>query len=137
MGYTTFDKAGYDVFKANDRAGPVHMLNLVKLRDKADYADGREATGAEAYAAYGRESAATFAKLGGKIIWRGEMEQMLIGPEKQWDLCFIAEYPSVEAFVAMHKYPEYRAAVEHRQAAVADSRLIRMAPKDLGGNFGE
>ncbi len=136
MGYTTFDKAGYDAFKANDRDGVVHMLNLVKLRAQAEYADGRVATGAEAYAAYGRESAATFAKLGGKIIWRGDMEQMLIGPEKHWDLCFIAEYPSVEAFTSMHKYPEYRAAVEHRQAAVEDSRLIRMAPKDLGGNFG-
>lgn len=136
MGYTTFDKAGYDAFKANDREGPVHMLNLIKLREIAVYADGRAATGAEAYAAYGRDSAATFAKLGGKIIWRGDMEQMLIGPEKQWDLCFIAEYPSVAAFTSMHKYPEYRAAVEHRQAAVEDSRLIRMAPKDLGGNFG-
>ncbi|WP_299419964.1 DUF1330 domain-containing protein [uncultured Shimia sp.] len=136
MKYTTFDKAGYEAFKANDRDGVVHMLNLVKLRAQAEYADGRVATGAEAYAAYGRESAPTLAKLGGKIIWRGDMEQMLIGPEKQWDLCFIAEYPSVEAFASMHKYPEYRAAVEHRQAAVEDSRLIRMAPKELGGNFG-
>ena len=135
MGYTTFDKACYEAFKANDRDGPVHMLNLIKLREQADYADGRQATGAEAYAAYGRESAAIFAKLGGEIIWRGSMEQMLIGPEKQWDLCFIAAYPSVEAFASMHKFPEYRAAVEHRQAAVADSRLIRMAPQALGGNF--
>ena len=135
MGYTTFDKAGYEAFKANDRDGPVPLLNLIKLREQADYADGRQATGAEAYAAYGRESAAIFAKLGGEIIWRGSMEQMLIGPEKQWDLCFIAAYPSVEAFASMHKFPEYRAAVEHRQAAVADSRLIRMAPQALGGNF--
>ncbi|MBO9471995.1 DUF1330 domain-containing protein [Shimia sp. R10_1] len=137
MGYTTFDKAGYEAFKANDRDGPVHMLNLIKLRAEAVYEDGRQATGAEAYAAYGRESAATFAKLGGKIIWRGGMEQMLIGPEKMWDLCFIAEYPSVEAFASMHTYAEYRAAVVHRQAAVEDSRLIRMAPQALGGNFGE
>ncbi|WP_247742868.1 MULTISPECIES: DUF1330 domain-containing protein [unclassified Shimia] len=137
MDYTTFDKAGYEAFKANDREGPVHMLNLIKLRDQAVYEDGREATGAEAYAAYGRESAPVFKQLGGKIIWRGSMEQMLIGPEKMWDLCFIAEYPSVEAFTSMHKFPEYRAAVAHRQAAVEDSRLIRMAPMALGGNFGE
>jgi uncharacterized protein (DUF1330 family) len=136
MGYTTFDKTDYEAFKANDSDGPVQMLNLIKLREIAEYADGREATGAEAYAAYERESMATFAKLGGKIIWRGDMEQMLIGPETHWDLCFFAEYPSVEAFISMHKHPEYRAAVEHRQAAVADSRLIRMAPKNLGGNFG-
>ncbi|MBO9479291.1 DUF1330 domain-containing protein [Shimia sp. R11_0] len=137
MDYTTFDKAAYAAFKANDRAGPVHMFNLIKLRDMALYEDGRQATGAQAYAAYARESAETFAKLGGKIIWRGQMEQMLIGPQERWDMCFIAAYPSVEAFASMHKYPAYRAAVAHRQAAVADSRLIRMAPLELGGNFGE
>ncbi len=84
MGYTTFDKSGYDAFKANDRAGPVHMLNLVKLRDKAEYADGRQATGVQAYAAYGRESAATFAKLGGKIIWRGHPGRLNDTMLKSW-----------------------------------------------------
>jgi hypothetical protein len=41
-----------------------------------------------------------------------------------WDHCFIAEYPSVSAFVEMIRDPVYREAVKHRQAAVADSRLI-------------
>ena len=34
----------------------------------------------EAYAAYGRESGPVFARLGGKIVWRGRFELMLIGP---------------------------------------------------------
>ena len=63
---------------------------------------------------------------------------MLIGPpEERWDLAFIAEYPSVAAFVAMLRDPDYRLAVRHRQAAVADSRLIRMAPAAPGASFGE
>ena len=34
--------------------------------------------------------------------------------------------------------PEYREVVKHRQAAVEDSRLIRMAPiTELGEGFGE
>ena len=54
---------------------------------------------------------------------------MLIGPpEERWDLCFIAQYPSVAAFVAMIRDPVYREAVKHRQAAVEDSRLVRLAP---------
>ena len=62
---------------------------------------------------------------------------MLIGPsERDWDLCFIAEYPSTDAFVSMIKDPEYREAMEHRQAAVIDSRLIRMNPLPVGQNFG-
>jgi hypothetical protein len=63
---------------------------------------------------------------------------MLIGPaEERWDHCFIAEYPSVAAFVEMIRDPVYREAVKHRQAAVEDSRLIRHAVLPIGENFGE
>jgi hypothetical protein len=62
---------------------------------------------------------------------------MLIGPsEERWDLCFIAQYPSVAAFVAMIRDPVYREAVRHRQAAVEDSRLLRLAPGAVGVGFG-
>ncbi|MCG7574522.1 DUF1330 domain-containing protein [Phaeobacter sp. CNT1-3] len=136
--HTAFDKDDFNTFKANNRAGPIHMLNLVRLHDQAQYDDGRQATGAEAYAAYGRESAPVFQRLGGRIVWRGAMEQMLIGPgDEQWDLCFIAEYPSPQAFVDMLGDPIYRAAMKHRQAAVSDSRLIRTAPLGVGATFGE
>lgn len=117
--------------------GPVHMLNLVRFRKKASYPDGRVATGAEAYAAYGRESAPIFQRVGGKIVWSGDFRLMLIGPEEEyWDACFIAEYPSASAFVEMVKDPEYQKAVIHRQAAVEDSRLIRTSPKSPGATFG-
>jgi uncharacterized protein (DUF1330 family) len=62
---------------------------------------------------------------------------MLIGPTtERWDICFIAEYPSVSAFVEMIRDPAYREAVKHRQAAVKDSRLIRLAPLVPGKSFG-
>jgi uncharacterized protein (DUF1330 family) len=62
----------------------------------------------------------------------------LIGPESErWDMAFVAEYPSPDAFAAMIRDPEYREAVKHRQAAVADSRLVRMEPSAAGANFGE
>ncbi|MCM2561013.1 DUF1330 domain-containing protein [Lutimaribacter sp. EGI FJ00015] len=138
MSHTSFTSDAFREFRDNDRPGPIHMLNLVKLRDRAEYDDGRTATGAEAYAAYGRESAPVFERLGGRIVWRGKMEQMLIGPaDEAWDLCFIAEYPGPGAFAEMLKDPVYRKAMEHRQAAVADSRLVRMAPITTGGNFAE
>lgn len=130
-------KEAFAAFRANDREGPIRMLNLVRLRARAAYPDGRQASGADAYAAYGRESGPIFARLGGKIVWRGQFEQMLIGPsDERWDHCFIAEYPSVAAFVAMIRDPAYREAVKHRQAAVEDSRLIRLAPLPLGAGFG-
>lgn len=130
-------KEAFAAFRANDRAGPIHMLNLVRLRAQAQYTDGRQATGAEAYAAYGRDSAPLFTRLGGRIVWRGSFEQMVIGPaDERWHRCFIAEYPSVAAFVEMIRDPAYREAVKHRQAAVEDSRLIRCAPVAAGAGAG-
>ena len=125
-------------FRGLAEEGPIHMLNLVRLRDEAAYPDGRKATGAEAYAAYGRESGPVFRRVGGRIAWAGDFRLMLIGPEDEtWHHCFIAEYPSGAAFVEMVKDPEYQRAVVHRQAAVLDSRLIRLAPKKAGAGFGE
>jgi uncharacterized protein (DUF1330 family) len=131
-------KQAFAEFRANDRQSPIHMLNLVRLHAQARYPDQRQVTGAEAYAAYGRESRPVFTRLGGRIVWQGRFELMLIGPfDERWDRCFIAEYPSVSAFVEMIRDPVYRQAVKHRQAAVEDSRLIRLAPLPPGQGFGE
>ena len=130
-------KEVFAAFRADARPGPIDMLNLVRLRPRAAYPDGREATGAEAYAAYGRESGPVFQRLGGEIVWRGAFELTLIGPnDERWDHCFIARYPSVAAFVEMIRDPVYREAVKHRQAAVEDSRLIRLKSMAPGGLFG-
>ena len=146
MSHTAFTKEAFRAFRDDDRAGPVHMLNLIKLRPRADYGDvppetGAEAmprTGAEAYTAYGRASAPVLARLGARIVWRGRLEQVLIGPgEEHWDVYFIAEYPSPGAFAEMVFDPGYREAMRHRQAAVADSRLIRLAPLTTGAAFND
>lgn len=129
-------KEDFAAFRAMHREGAIHMLNLARFRERAVYSDHRDITGREAYLLYGQESAPVFEKVGGRIVWRGAFEFMLIGPQhERWDACFIAEYPSVSAFVEMLRDPIYREAVKHRQAAVADSRLIRLKPQSLGANF--
>lgn len=132
------DKETFAQFRALPTDQPIHMLNLIKLRQAADYADGRTATGAEAYASYARESGPIFQRLGGKQIWIGKPELMLIGPSDElWDIAFIAEYPTAQAFIDMLRDPGYREAVKHRTAGVADSRLLRLGPLKGGATFGE
>jgi uncharacterized protein (DUF1330 family) len=130
----------FDAFKALPRNTPIDMLNLVRFRDRAAYPAGhphadKDWSGREAYAEYGRTSGPVFARVGGRIVWRGRMEAMVIGPDdKHWDLAFIARYPDAGAFLAMVTDPEYRAAVVNRQAAVMTSRLIRFAPLEAAGH---
>ena len=138
MSYTSFSKEDYVAFRDNDRPGQIHMLNLIRLREIAKYPDGRQATGLVAFASYGRESEPVYQRLGGQIIWRGGFEQTLIGPaDEHWDVCFIAEYPSVGAFIEMVRDPVYRAATLHRQAATPDSRLIRLEQMEAGHSFAD
>jgi uncharacterized protein (DUF1330 family) len=137
-GFVDPTRERFQLFRDLPRDQPVHMLNLIRLRAKAAYPDGREATGLEAYRAYGRDSGPVFRRLGGRQIWIGRPDLTLIGPEdERWDIAFIAEYPSGQAFIEMLRDPVYRQAVLHRQAAVADSRLIRMRPGEPGEGFGE
>lgn len=135
-GHTSFTREAFAAFAADDRPGPVHMLNLIRLRPQVTYVDGRISTGMEAYEAYSRLSAPVLAELGGRIVWRGDFELSLVGPpETLWDIAFIAEYPSPSAFVRMMRDPRYREAMAHRQAGVADSRLIRFAALPPGAGF--
>lgn len=130
-------KAQFGAFMKLPDAGPIWMLNLIRLRKKAKYDDEREASGADAYKEYAKTSEPFFAGVGGKIVWSGAPQAVLIGPEdEEWDLAFVAEYPSAAAFGAMVKTPGYQAVVHHRQAAVKDSRLIRIAPGASAKIFG-
>lgn len=130
-------KEQYRAFMTLADEGPIWMLNLIRLRKNARYEDGRAATGKEAYAAYARESEPFFKEVGGKIVWSGAPQAVLIGPKKErWDLAFVAEYPAAAAFADMIKNEGYQAIVHHRQAAVKTSRLIRIKPGKDGKVFG-
>ena len=136
-------REAFDAFKALPRDVPIQMLNLLRFHALAQYrVDHPNAangwSGARAYAEYSKTSGPIFASVGGKIIWRGQMEAMVIGPDdKQWDASFIAQYPNSGAFLEMVTNPEYQKAVVNRQAAVLTSRLIRFKPLDIeAGSFG-
>ncbi len=131
MSYIDPLREQFDFFKSLPRDIPINMINLIKLKDKANY-EGEVpegvVTGADAYKAYGKDSGPIFARVGGTIIWRGVPQVVLTGPlDEVWDIAFIARYPHAGAFLEMVTDPDYRLAVKHRQAAVADSRLIRCA----------
>lgn len=143
IGHVDPDRQAWEAFKDAPRDQPVHMLNLVRLRDLAAYPEGhpehgKGRTGLEAYRAYGRTTAHIFKRLGGRQVWAGKPQVMLTGPQSEaWDIAFIAEYPTAQAFIDMVRDPEYRELVAHRTAAVADSRLLRLSPVTPGEGFGE
>jgi uncharacterized protein (DUF1330 family) len=107
------------------------MLNLLKFKAKAAYADGSDAqlSGAEAYARYGAAVAKLLEKHGGRLRYGGAVTSLMIGTcDPLWDAVALAEYPSYAAFQAMATSPEYQAIEKHRLAGLDGQLNIRTKP---------
>lgn len=114
-------------FVGSDVGGPIVMLNLLSFREQAEYPAGSEhapCTGREAYARYGAAVMSFLNAVGGRPIWRGAVDQTLIGPNESWDVMLLVEYPSRQKFLEMAMNPEYLQIAVHRTAALRDSRLV-------------
>lgn len=134
--YIDPSRENFEKFKALPRDTPIHMLNLVRFREKAAYPEGhpladKGMTGAEAYKEYMRTIRPVLERAGGHIVWAGAFEAMVTGPaEWDWDETFVMAYPDAASFMGMVKDPDYAPVVVHRQAAVATSRLVRFGRKE-------
>jgi uncharacterized protein (DUF1330 family) len=116
-------------FMENGPDGPIVMLNLLKFRDKAAYADDAgepERSGAEAYGVYSETALQKVQGVGGSLFFGSPAHAAVIGPEDEWDMVALVQYPNRQAFLTMVSDPEYQACAHHRSAALADSRLIPM-----------
>ena len=129
--YIDPSRENFQAFKDLPRDTPIQMLNLIKLRDMAEYPEGhpnhgKGLSGAEAYAIYKAGFQELVAESGAAMIWHPAMECVVTGPAGEWDEIFVMGYPNSGAFMAMVKNEDYaRDVLPHRTAAVADSRLIR------------
>jgi len=118
-----------ETLAGSDDSAPVIMLNLLRFKDRADGVDAAdEITGAEAYARYAEKAAPHLERAGGKVLMAMAVQQSVIGPaDSEWDLVLAVRYPSRAAFMAMATDPDYLLVHTHREAALADSRLIACA----------
>jgi len=132
-GYVDPSRENWQQFKDLPRDKPIHMLNLIKFRDLAEYPEGhpmhgKGLTGREAYEIYKEGFQRVVAGDGAAMVWETPMECVVTGPAGEWDEAFVMGYPNSVAFMVMVKNEEYvRDVVPHRTAAVADSRLIRFS----------
>ena len=109
-------------FTDPDVKGPICMVNLLKFRERAEYADGRETqlSGAEAYALYAKGIVPCLRAVGGYVGFSGQVERLMLGEvEDLWDTVALAVYPSRQAMLEMIQLPEYQAIHVHRDAGLA------------------
>lgn len=104
--------------------GPITLINRFVLRRQAVYEDGRAATGLEALMAYAATSVPALARVGGRFLVSGAVVAPMFGTAEDTDLVVVGWYPDRAALLALLRDPEYRAAFEHRRAAVASQWVV-------------
>ena len=115
--------------------GEVVMLNLLRFREVADYSATPELapdtpiSGAEAYQLYIDHTLPHLKESGGDVEFLGEGGRFLIGPQdERWDRVLLVRHASVETFMSFASNEAYLGGMGHRLAAIADSRLLPVAP---------
>jgi uncharacterized protein (DUF1330 family) len=109
---------------SSDDPAPVVMLNLLRFKPEADGLD-EGVSGAEAYARYSAAAEPFLRAVGGRLLRAIQPADSVIGPpDPEWDLVLLVEYPSRAKFLEMATNPDYLKIHAHREAALADSRLI-------------
>ena len=115
---------------------PVAMVNLLKFKDKATYAeDAPEAkedlSGAEAYMRYGIGVYKVLESIGAKPLFNGPASRYVIGDGEAWDAVAVVWYPSRKAFLEMTSSEDYQAIHYHREAGLDHQQLIETTPGEL------
>ena len=114
--------------------GPIFMVNLLKFKDKAEYADGRETdlTGRQAYQLYGAGVAGLIQEYGGRIFFMADVTFLSLGQvEELWDEIAIAAYPSRDALFRMSTSKEWQDLSVHRAAGLDGQLNIESVMPDF------
>ncbi len=78
---------------------PVVMVNLLKFKGRAD-GSNEGMSGGESYMKYGEQMRKFVESKGGRFIWSGRVDSMVIGEsDADFDVIALVEYPSRKAFV--------------------------------------
>jgi uncharacterized protein (DUF1330 family) len=125
-------------FAQGRQEGEVVMINLLhfdrtgapeRSAAKDDGVEG-ESSGKDAYRHYSDQVIKMVEARGGKVIWTGRPEQVLIGDTDAdvWDLVALVSYPSRAAFIDMVTSPSYGEAHGDRERGLDRTVLLACEP---------
>lgn len=117
----------FDAFVHHERGGEIVMMNLLHF---AASDGGGSSGGADAYHQYGKAAVKMVEARGGRVVWMGRPEHVVIGhPEDdRWDLVVLVSYPSRQVFLDMVTNPDYRDLHKDRERGLDRSVLLACEP---------
>ncbi len=124
------EASGAALFRRNI-GGEILMLNLLRLKETADYSESPELapaqpiSGREALQKYIEHTLPFLRESGGELSLLGIGGAFFIGPEDEcWDVVMLVRQSSLQSFFEFAGNEAYLAGIGHRTAAIVDSRLL-------------
>ena len=111
---------------------PVVMVNLLSFKEHAD--GGNEGmSGQESYMRYGGSMRKFVESKGGRFIWSGRVDSMVIGEsDADFQVVALVEYPSRKAFIEIASSPHVAEIGQDRTKGLAGQWLIATTEVALG-----
>ncbi len=108
--------------------GPIWMVNLMKYRETADYADGRQTSisGREADDIYAPLD--VLSEIGAEVVFVADVDQQLLGDTPVWDRVAIVKYPTRRSFIEMQGRPDFQDKHVHKEAGMASTIVSGCVP---------
>jgi len=116
---------------------PVVMVNLLSFKAQAD--GGNEGmSGDESYRLYGEKMKEYVESKGGRFIWSGRVDSMVIGEsDSDFDVVALVEYPSRKAFVEIASSAHVQEIGQDRAKGLAGQWLIATTQQEMGRSSGD
>ena len=111
---------------------PVVMVNLLTFKNEATDQDAG-VSGQEAYGRYATEMRTFVESKGGRFIWSGRVDSMVIGEsDDEIHVVALVEYPSRAAFLEIMSSDHVSEIGEHRAAGLESQWLIATTESRIG-----
>jgi uncharacterized protein (DUF1330 family) len=121
MRYIEPTEAQFNEFLSQPDHKPLVMINLLKFKKLSENSEA----GIDVYNRYLTNVAPLLESVGGRLLWMGDVDQVLIGSERNtWDRVMLVEYPSKKAFLEMISNPEYQKIHKDRDSGLETSALL-------------
>jgi uncharacterized protein (DUF1330 family) len=120
----------FEAFANHEREGEVVMINLLHFAPPAGATTSGGSGGEDAYRRYGQAAVKMVEDRGGRVVWMGRPEHVVIGDSEHdhWDLAVLVSYPSRRAFVDMVTAADYQEAHRDREQGLDRTVLLGCEP---------
>jgi hypothetical protein len=111
-----------------EQDGPIYMVNLMKYRAVASYAEGNPSgrSGREADDAYAPTR--ILRDIGAEVVFFADVDQQLLGAGPTWDRVGVVKYPTRRSFIEMQSRPDFREKHVHKDAGMEQTIVMGCRP---------